>query len=190
MRIRSTPFMRLSSALMLLGILLAAPFVALASIDGTISGAFQMNDRRTVGLNASANIPVNAQPAITFTNGTGAGQVSGLYQSSQTFSGTTASLNFGSGGGLTDSYGTAVSWTKLKAVYVNNTGTSAITIGGGTNPITTMLNSTGTLTLPAGAWTVIATPDAAGWAITASTACNLNFTGTSGQTFQVVAAGN
>lgn len=178
----------LAAAVSLFAVLLA-PILALASIDGVISGSFTANDRRTIGLNANTNIPVNAQPAITFTNGTGAGQAQVLYQATRTFSGSSDTLNLGGGGGLFDSYGTAVALTSIKAIYINNTGTSSIAVGAGTNPITTWLNSTGTMTIPPGAFVTVATPDATGWVVTASTACNLNFTGTSGQAYQVVVLG-
>lgn len=183
-RLRSLPIAAALAAAVLL-----APIAALASIDGVVSTGFTANDRRSIGINSNTNIPVNAQPSVAFTNGSGAGQAQVLYQASRTFSGTTDSLNLGTGGGLSDSYGTAVALTAIKAVYLYNTGTSSITVGAGTNPITTMLNSTGTLTIPAGAFVVLATPDATGWVVTASTACNLNFTGTSGQTYQIAVLG-
>lgn len=181
------------SALLLALALAAGVRVARAyfpTIDSVVSASFLANDRRTVGLNTNANLPVNAQPATTFTNGTGAGGVQVLYQATRTFSGSSDALNLGTGGGLADSYGTAVALTSAKAIMFNNTGTSSITIGAGSNPITTLLNSTGTLTLPAGAWAVFATPDATGWAITATTACNFNVSGTNGQTYQFIVLGN
>lgn len=160
------------------------------SIDGTISATFNANDRRTVGINSSANLPVNAQPTITYTNGTAANQVQVLFQATRTFSGSTDTLNLGSGGGLTDSYGTPVALTAGKAVFFQNLSTTnTITIGGGTNPISTLLNSTGTLTLNPGAFVVIADPSAAGWAITATTACDFNVAGTSGQQYQFAVLG-
>lgn len=158
------------------------------SIDGTIVGQFQANDRRTVGLNASANIPVNAQPSTTFTNGTGANQAQVLFQQSYTLSGTTQTLDLFSG--LTDSYGTAVVLTSVKALYIQNTGTSLITVGdAGSNPWNTFLGATSTLTLNPGDWIVTASPTAGGWAVGTSTNVNLLVTGTSGQTFSIAFLG-
>ena len=131
-------------------------------------------------------MPSRRSPSPT---GPGAGQAQVLYQANRTFSGTTDVLNFGSGGGLSDSYGTTIALTAIKAIYINNTGTSSITVGAGSNPIVTLLNSTGTLTLPSGAIHFDATPDATGWVVTATTACNLTFTGTSGQTYQIAVLG-
>src|SRR5262249_36818247 len=74
------------------------------TIDGVVAVQITANDRRTVGINTAANLPVNAQPSISFTNGSGAGQVSILYQGSLNLSGGT--LNVDLNGVLTDSYGT------------------------------------------------------------------------------------
>lgn len=158
------------------------------SIEGTVSLSFVANDRRTIGLNSNTNIPVNATPGVTYSNGSGAAQVATLFQAVRTFSGSTDVLDLNTG--LTDSYGTAVALVRIKAIAIINNGTAAITIGAGTDPITTLLNSTGTLTLPVGAWFAAATPDATGWVVTASTACNLQVSGTSGQTYEVVVLGS
>jgi hypothetical protein len=65
------------------------------AIDGTVSGQFTANDRRTVGLSAAlgVNIGVNVAPSTTFADGVGAGQANVLYQFGGTFSGTTASID-------------------------------------------------------------------------------------------------
>lgn len=189
MRIRSTPFMRVSSALLLIAIVLAAPFVALASIDGTIAASFTVNDRRTVGLNSNTNIPINVQPSTSFTNGTGAGQVQVLWQAARTLSGTTDSLNINSAT-LTDSYGTPVALTAVKGLYIQNTSTTAtITVGAAaTNPWTGLFNATGTVTLQPGDWIVVCSPTAAGWAAS-STSAVIQVTGTSGQGYQIALVG-
>ena len=89
-----------------------------------------------------------------------------------------------------DSYGTAVALTAGKALFIQNLSTTnTITIGAGTDPITTLLNSTGTLTLNPGAWVLIGDPTAAGWGITASTACNFNIAGTNGQQYEAAILG-
>ncbi len=181
-----TPFRRAACLFAVVCLALAFPAAAVwASIDGTTSIQFQINDRRTVGLNSGVNISINPTPSVTFANGSGANQANQLYQATRTFSGTTDTLQVSSAGSLKDSYGTAVALVRIKAVYVQNTGTSSITIGGGSSPVTTLLNSTGTVTLPAGGFAVFVTPDATGWTVTASTADTITVTGTSGQTYSV-----
>jgi hypothetical protein len=183
---------RLAALSALLTVIVASAFVlpaARASIDGVISFAFQVNDRRTVGLNTSANLPVNTAPSISFTNGAGAGQAKILYQGNLTLSSGTLSVDLN--GVLADSYGSTVSLVRVKGIFIKNTATTPLVVGAaGSNPWNTLLNSTGTLTLPASAWVAAATPDATGWAVTASTGDLLLFTGTGSGTFQVVILGS
>ena len=165
------------------------PTVANAAVSGSISAAFIASDQRTVGINTNANLPVNAQPTATFTTGSGSGQVQVLWQASRTFSGTTDTLNTYSGS-LVDSYGTVVALTSVKAIYIQNTSaTNSIVIGNaGSTPMNTLLNATGTLTLNAGDWIVVAAPTSAGWGLTGSN-FNILVTGTNGQTYTIVMLG-
>lgn len=159
------------------------------SVNGTITGTFNANDIRTVGLNSGANIPVNSTAATAFTNGTGALGVQVLYQTVQTFSGTTVTIDLFSG--ATDSYGTSMVLTAVKAIQIINTGLNQIAIGNaGSNAWTSFITGTGTIILPPGGWLVAATPDATGWVVGTSTDVNLLFTGTSGQTFTFALLGN
>ena len=159
------------------------------SVDGNISATFQGDDRRTVGLNTNANIPCNQQPVTTYTNGSGANQANVLYQAAFTLSGSTETVNFYTGS-FSDSYGTAMVLTGVKAIYIQNTSsTNNLVVGNaGTDPWGGVLSTTGTITLLPGDWIVMATPSAAGWPVT-STSCELLFTGTSGQTFSVALLG-
>lgn len=158
------------------------------AIDGTVSTTFNLNDRRTVGLTTSANLPVNTTPSFTYTDGSGALGANLLYQATRTFSGSTDNVDLA--GVLTDSYGSTVTLVRVKAILiVNNSTTNTVTVGAGTNPWLTLLNSTGTVTLPAGAWFAAATGDATGWAVTAGTGDILKLAGTSGQTYNLIVVG-
>jgi hypothetical protein len=158
------------------------------SVNGTITGTFNANDVRTVGLNTTANLPINNSTSTVFANGTGALGAQVLWQSIRTFSGTTDTLDFFTG--LSDSYGTAVVLTAVKAMQIVNTGTSLITLGSASsNPWNTLLGATSTLILPPGAWFMVATPDITGWAVGTSTNVNFLVTGTSGQTYTIALLG-
>ena len=157
-------------------------------VSGNITGTFNAQDVRNVGLNAGANIPINNTSATNFITGTGALGVQVLFQQTRTFSGTTDTLDLFSG--LSDSYGTPVVLTAVKAIQVVNTGTSLITLGdAGSNPWNTFLGATSTLILPPGAWLMAATPDATGWVVGTSTNVNFLVTGTSGQTYTIALLG-
>jgi hypothetical protein len=160
------------------------------AIDGTVSGQFTANDRRTVGLSPTlgVNIGVNVAPSTTFADGVGAGQANVLYQFGGTFSGTTASIDLN--GVLTDSYGTTVALLRVKALYIENTSTTNnIVVGNGTNPWATLLGATHTLTLRPLSWFIVSTGDATGWAVTAATGDILLLTGTSGQPYKIAILG-
>lgn len=159
------------------------------SIDGSVAIAFTFNDRRTVSTGTSANLVTNPSGGTaSFSNGSAALQVSQVFGANRTLSGTTDTLNLNTG--LADSYGTNVTLLRFKAIFVLNTGTSSIVVGGGTDALSTLLSATGTLTFPPGAGFAAFTPDATGWVVTPSTAMNLLITGTSGQTYQVSVAGS
>ncbi|HLY82028.1 MAG TPA: hypothetical protein VKQ71_03530 [Acidimicrobiales bacterium] len=171
--------------LLVVAVLFATPAVY-ATVDGVISAQVQLNDRRNVGINAAANLSVNAAPSTSYTSGVGANQGNILYQATLTMTAGAYALNLTT---ATDSYGTALGTVRIKGIYIKNTATTSMTVGAGTTPVTTLLNSTGTLTLPAGAWFSAATPDATGWVVTPSTAMLINFAGTGTATFQVVILG-
>lgn len=158
------------------------------SIDGTISGSFAVNDRRTVGINSSANLPVNFAPSTTFTNGSGAAAGNVLYQASLALSAGVNNVDLN--GVLTDSYGSTVSLVRVKGIaFQNNSASNSMTVGNGTNPWATLLSSTGTITVPAGGWFIACTPDATGWAVTASTGDILKVAGTGTDAFTLVVLG-
>lgn len=157
------------------------------SISGTVSASIVIDDTRTnVGLPASSTrLGISRQPSITFSDGVGAAMFDKLYAASRTLSGSSEDLDLS--GVLADLYGGTITAARVKCLYVKNLSTTNnIVIGGdGTNPWATLLNSTGTLTLPPLAWVVVATPDATGWAITAGTGDILQVAGTSGQSYEI-----
>jgi hypothetical protein len=157
-------------------------------VSGNITGTFNAQDVRTVGLNIGANIPINNTASCNFNTGTGLLGVQVLWQQIRTFSGTTDTLDLFTG--LNDSYGTPVVLTAVKALQIVNTGVNLITLGNAaSNPWNTFLGATSTLVLPVGAWILAATPDATGWVVGTSTNVNFLVTGTSGQTYSIALLG-
>ena len=132
------------------------------------------------------------QSAANLSNGAAgaAGTCNGSYIATRTFGGSTDQIVL-RGGSLTDDLGNTISFSALRLLVIQNTGTAAITLGGGSNPIPLTNGTTDAINLPAGGIFVWfdGTTDAAGMAITAGTACNLNITGTTVQTWTVLAVG-
>ena len=161
-------------------------------IDGTISASFVINDRRTnVGLpgnTSGVTLTASRSPSITFTDGAGASAANKLYAATRTLSGSSEDLDLA--GVLADLFGGTLTLVRIKGLYIKNTGNANIVVGGdATNPWATLLNSTGTLTLPPGAFILVGTPDATGWTVTAGTGDILQVAGTSGQSYEIAILG-
>jgi hypothetical protein len=162
------------------------------AIDGTVSVTTVLNDRRTnVGLPGSTSgttLTASRSPAITFVDGAGASAMNAVYARERTLSGAAEDLDLA--GGLTDQYGGTITFVRVKSIYIKNTGNANIVVGGdGSSPWATLLNSTGTLTLPPGAFFSAGTQDATGWTVTASSGDLLQVAGTSGQTYEIIIGG-
>ncbi len=157
------------------------------AISGTISASVVVDDTRTnVGLPASSTrLGISRQPSITFADGVGASAHDKLYAASRTLPGSSEDLDLA--GGLADLYGGTITAARVKWMYIKNLSTTNnIVVGAaGSNPWATLLNSTGTLTLPPGAHVSVATPDATGWTVTAGTGDILKVAGTSGQSYEI-----
>lgn len=156
------------------------------SIDGTVSISFTANDRRTVGINTGANLPVNYTPAVAFSNGSGANQASILFQGVIALVSGAASVDLN--GVLLDSYGSTVNCLKIKAICItNNSATNTMAFGAaGSDPWVGLLNSTGTITLQPGDTFLAMTNSATGFAVTASTADLLKVAGTGTDSFTLI----
>ena len=158
------------------------------AISGSMTVAANLNDSRTVGVNAtSVAIPANLSPSATFTDGAGALMGNVLYQATLALSAGVYNLDLN--GVVTDPWGSTVSMLRVKGILVYNTGATSLTVGNGTTPWVTFLTGTGTLILPPGAAFAAFTPDATGWTVTAATGDILKFAGTGTAAFQVVILG-
>jgi hypothetical protein len=90
-------------------------------------------------------------------------------------SGSPVSLVLGNAS-LTQPDGSTATFTDVVFLAIKNNGAAVLTVGGGTNAMT----SIGTITVAAGATAIVACPTATGYALTASTADVIKFTSASG----------
>ena len=154
------------------------------SCTAVASFNFVGSDVRTAGLTTNVSIPVNVGDTIDLTNGTAALQFNILYDAPRVLSGSTDVINLTS---IIDEWGSTDDCARIKGVGFVNTSNANLVFGAGTNPWITWLN--GTVTLPPGAWTAGATPDATGWTVTPSTGMNFTVTGSIGQGYSIVLLG-
>jgi hypothetical protein len=114
----------------------------------------------------------------SYANGTSSAQCDLVYHASRTLT-TAASESLDLAGGITDAFGTAVTFAKVKSIVIENTSASmTLTIGGdGTAPFETWASGT-VLVPPLGTFALVA--PGAGFTVTATTGDLLKILNSSG----------
>lgn len=118
---------------------------------------------------------------VSLSPGAGANQFQNLHMDGHSVtSGTPLLLNLTSGALLMPDK-TATNFADLGLFVVRNNGTANLTVGAGSNAVTSILGASGTIIIAPGETKTIAANFAAtGFAVTASTACILQFVSASG----------
>lgn len=105
-------------------------------------------------------------------SGTGAGQADKAFHDQRTLA-ASATEDLDLAGILTDVFGAAITFVRIKGLFVAAaaTNTNNVIIGAGTNPWATLLSATGTVTLKPGGYCGFGAGagDAVGWPVTAAT---------------------
>jgi hypothetical protein len=122
--------------------------------------------------------------SASFDNGVGANQANVLFADTRTL-GASATEDLDLTGSLSDVFGASLVNARIKGIRISAApgNTNNVVVGAaGSNPWATLLNATGTLTLPPGAVITAWVPTAAGWAVTAATGDLLKFANSAGGT--------
>lgn len=162
-----------------------------ASIDATLSDDAATGDLSTA---SAASAATKSVTSVRLTDGTGAGQADLLFADTRVLTAST-SEDLDLAGVLTDIFGNTVTAVRIKAILIQAAAanTTDVIVGAGTNAWETLLNDTGTLTLPPGA-AFLATAgvaDATGWTVTAGTGDILQVEETGGEdvTYNILVIG-
>lgn len=119
---------------------------------------------------ARHSLPFN--PSYSLTNGTGANQANEAFADIRTLS-ASASENLDLNGVLTDAFGAAIAFTKIKAmvIYAAPTNTNDVLVGGAASNgfITWVGDPTDVIKVKPGGLAVFVAPDANGYGVTAAT---------------------
>jgi len=131
--------------------------------------------------------------SIDLATGTGANQANIIYSASRSLADdVNETLDLYASGTLKDSFGTALTMTRLKLLFIYNTSTDAsLLLGGGTTPVGIFADASDILTLPPGGKCLFSAPDATGVLLTTNKNLKLahNGTGTSALVYKIVAIG-
>jgi hypothetical protein len=142
------------------------------SLTSSLSAAVGFTQSSALDL-GTASLPVSVRAAVQLVSGTGAGQADLVFSDRRSIAASgTEGLDLA--GTLTDAFGATLTFVKIKGLYVraDAANTNNVVVGAdGTSPWTTLLNSTGTVTLRPGAFFLAAagSADATGYGVTAST---------------------
>jgi hypothetical protein len=153
------------------------------TLTPTVSSILSINYTDTAPI-TSANLVTNVNKTLSvgYTNGTGSGQVDSLYMRSGNFTASTAiAVKPITATGLLDAYGHVINMARVKTLYFANLATSesaanTVTIGAGTQPMTSIFPSTSTITIPAGGSILLNAPLATAYVVTSGSADTLTFT--------------
>jgi len=138
--------------------------------------------------------PIRYGANYSFTNGTGANQANQVFADTRTLS-ASATEDLDLAGGLTDSHGVTLTFTKIKAIIIKaaaaNTNNVQVTRPASNGLVLFMAASDGIALTPGACFAFVA-PDANGVAVTAGTGDLLTITnsaGTTGVTYDIVIVG-
>lgn len=133
------------------------------AVKGDYSGSLDL---------ASLVSSLNINRGQAFDNGTGANQADKIWSDTRTL-GISATEDLDLAGALTDAFGAALTFARIKAllVYASPGNINNVVIGGATNAWATLLSpaATGLLTIPPGGGFCAWTPTATGFAVTPAT---------------------
>lgn len=157
-----------------------------AQIVATLSGSGDLG---------TPEAPVSTRTLIEFADGSGSGQANKVFADQRTI-GASSNESLDLAGSLVDPLGATLTFTKIKALLAKAAAgnTNNVVIGGaGSNTwVGPFGDATDTIAVKPGGVALLVAPDAAGWAVTASTGDILkiaNSGGTTGVTYDIVIIG-
>jgi len=144
-----------------------------ASVDVSGSGSNEL---------ATINGNINVSNSQSFTAGTGSGNIDAVLTDGNTLA-SSGSETYDLDGSLTGALGESFAFSKVKSVFVRNTGaTNALTLSGD------FLGLTESITVPAGGCFLLDL-GAAGISVTASTGDEIVIASASGTTYEIIIVG-
>lgn len=162
------------------------------TMTGSSSGVFK-NDSNFNDSTIDQNVTLAVSNA--FANGTGADQANMVWSDERTLA-DDGTENIDLAGGLTDAFGTSITFTGIKAILIHNQSGDAgleITPAVSNGFLGPFADASDQITVPAGGQLLITNPSAAGWAVTAGTGDLLTLThdgtGTSSLSYKIVIVG-
>lgn len=168
----------------------------MSTITGPIKAIIDLNNIGSADLTSPTEDVISAAnwPLWTVAAGTGLDQMDLIWSDQRTLAGTT-SENLDLAGGLTDSFGTTLTFARVKLIYVFSALANGglIQVGGAASNafINWVANATDIINVRNGGWHMTVAPDATGFAVTGGTGdiLKINNTDASSATYNIVIGG-
>ena len=155
----------------------------MASFSGKVSASISAEYTSATDI-GNIPFPINVSPNIMLTSGTGANQANAFFADTRTLT-ASSSENLDLAGSLVDAFGSTLTFTKIKAVMITApaTNTNDVLVGGHESAAVTFFGDvTDVVKVRPGGCFLITSPDATGFAVTATTADMLKVANSAGGT--------
>jgi len=168
--------------------------MAYDNVTATITALLSLSGTKNATFGDNVVIPFNQKPSTAYAFGSGAKQISTFYRAARTLAGS-ANEDLDLAGGLTDDNGATITFTEVKALYIENTSAiDTLTVGAAaSNALASLFGATThTLKIPPKTKLLLWSEDATGYAVVAGTGDLLRITnGSGGSTiYNILIAGN
>jgi hypothetical protein len=127
---------------------------------------------------------IQRNPTFSFTDGAGANQADEHWSDERTL-GASSSESLDLAGGLTDAFGTIITFARIKAIYIeaDATNTNNVLVGApASNGLTSFISANAAVAIKPGGFFLLVAPDAAGHVVTPGTGDLLSVANSGGTT--------
>ena len=145
---------------------------------------FKLTGSHTSALDlTTVSDPLGIDRFIKLANGTGADQADLIFHDQRTLA-ASATEDLDLAGGLTDAYGTTLTFARLKGIYVfaASANTNDVLVGNGGGPVALWISGTDTIAVRPGGMLILVSPGATAYPVTATSADDIGFANSSGST--------
>lgn len=168
------------------------PTVVKVDVLGSILETLQSGQQLNI---ATGILPLDFEARYNFAQGTGANQADDIWSDERTLAASANEVLELNGGSLVDAFGFAIAFTAIKALVImaNANNTNDVVVGAaGSNPLASIMGTTGTVNVKPGGCVAFIAPNATGYVVTPSTAMNLKIANSSsgtGVTYTIIVVG-
>ncbi len=161
--------------------------MTMSALNAVLQASIQVTSRRAVGIDNPLDQLQETYRSVLAV-GTGNDQANEVFHTRATM---TTPQTYDLAGGIIDVFGTTITMVGVVAVFVHNrSATNTLTMGGHANAVQLFFGATThTAIIQPGQFLLATNDNATDWPVTAGTGDVLQFTGTNGETYDLIIVG-